>query len=358
MDKSLQATLAPFVERGEVNEIVAGVIRADQEPEVVAIGAPRDAIFRISSTTKPFTAVATLAEVEAGTFALDDSVVKWLPELASPRVLKHANGPLEDTVPAHHPITVRHLLTFTCGIGMSEDFGPTPLNQREKALELRTWAPPVPATTLAPDEWMRRLGSLPLRAHPGETWLYNSGAQILGVLLARATGSTFEAVLRKRVFEPLGLFDTALVVAPAQAARLVRSLQDPTSQWLRDPVFPDGAAGLCSTVDDLLVFGRMLAQRGTHAGRQVLSKEMIDQLATDQLDYTQRGGATELFLGDRGWSLGMAVDGMRIGWDGGFGSTFAVDLASGLVGVALTQRFWDSPKLPPILRAFWDCANQ
>lgn len=358
MEKSLHAVLAPFIERGEANEIVAAIVRPGQDAEVVAIGAPRDAIFRISSMTKLFTAVATMSEVEAGTFALDDSVVRWLPELASPRVLKRPGGPLDETVPAHRPITVRHLLAFTCGIGMSEDFGPTPLNQRERELGLRTWAPPVPAPTLTPDEWMKRLGTLPLRAHPGETWLYNSSAHILGVLLARATGTSFEAVLRHRILEPLGLFDTALTVGPAQASRLVPMLTDPASQWLREPIFPDGSAGLCSTLDDLLVFGRMLVQGGTHQGRQVLQQQTITALATDQLTPAQRGGATELFLAPRGWGLGLAVEGTRIGWDGGLGTTFVVDIATGAMEIALTQRPWDSPRGTAILRAFWDCATQ
>ena len=179
-------------------------------------GAPvqRDSLFRIASTTKPITAAATLAVIEEGLVGLDEPVDRLLPELAGRRVLKRMDGPLDETVPAERSITTRDLLTFTFGFGMVPEMfaapTPWPVVAASDELKLSTIGPGLPDVQPDPDTWIAGLGSLPLLAQPGERWMYNTGASVLGVLLARATGQPFGDVLRTRLFEPLGMRDTAL----------------------------------------------------------------------------------------------------------------------------------------------------
>jgi CubicO group peptidase (beta-lactamase class C family) len=239
-------------------------------------GAPmaRDSIFRIASTTKPITAAATLALVGESLFELDEPVDRLLPELAGRQVLRRIDGPLDDTIPAARAVTARDLLTFTFGFGVAMEMftSPTPLPIVEAAnvLHLATIGPPNPDVQPDPDTWIANLGSLPLLAQPGERWLYNTGAQVLGVLLARAAGQPFADVLRTRVLDPLGMRDTGFWTT--QTGRLTTAYQatpeglvardQPDGSWSHPPAFGDGAAGLLSTADDLLAFARMLLRGG------------------------------------------------------------------------------------------------
>ena len=371
---SLERALRPHVERRDVPGLVAVVSRRGTV-EVAALGtksldddAPigRDAIFRITSMTKPVTAVAVLLLVEDGLFGLDDSVEKLLPELANRRVLRRPDGPLDDTVPARRAITVRDLLTFRLGFGMMiTGRGPTPVERAEAALETHAVGPPMPRTPHPPDEWMRRFATLPLMFHPGERWLYNTAAHLSGVLVARAARRPLEEFFRERIFEPLGMVDTAFSVPPAKLHRFVTAYRTAPgglvaadgvadSQWATPPVFPDGAAGLVGTADDFLAFGRMLARRGELGGRRILSAASVEAMATDHLSVDERPGS-EIFLGDRGWGFGVAVDGRtgRFGWDGGFGTSWASAFEDELVGVLLTQRMFDSPTPPAYGTDFW-----
>jgi CubicO group peptidase (beta-lactamase class C family) len=200
--------MAGHVERGEMPGIVTLVSRRG-ETHVDAIGAKavggsdpmrRDAIFRIASMTKPITAAAAMILVEECKLRLDGPVDRWLPELADREVLKRLDGPLDDTVPADRPITLRDLLTFRLGIGAV--MAPPGRYAIQKAMEEAGLAPGPNAPSHAPDEWMKRLGSLPLIHQPGEKWMYHTGSDVLGVLIARASGQALESFFRERIFEP------------------------------------------------------------------------------------------------------------------------------------------------------------
>src|SRR5712691_10187377 len=220
--------MAGYVERGEVPGLVTLVSRRG-EVHVDAIGMKavagldpirRDTIFRISSMTKPITAAATMILVEECKVRLDEPVDRWLPERADRKVLKRLDGPLDDTLPANRPITVRDLLTFRMGFGQMmapPDAYPILKAASEQQIGM---GPPSPSTLPAPDEWMRRLGQLPLMRQPGEKWMYNTGSDVLGVLIARASGQTLETFLRERIFEPLGMPDTGFSVPAAGLDRL------------------------------------------------------------------------------------------------------------------------------------------
>ena len=239
-------------------------------------GAPveRDSLFRIASTTKPITAAATLALTDDGVIDVNAPVGEWLPELTEPRVLLHRDGPLSETEPADRAITPHDILTFTFGFGMAFEMfmaeKPWPVVDMAEILQLSTLWPPDPDKPPKPDTWIARLGSLPLIAQPGERWLYNTGAQVLGVLLARAGGAPLPDIMRTRIFDPLGMKDTAFFAAdPRRLATLYRPspeglvLDDPpAAKWSHAPNFPDGGAGLVSTVDDLHAFARMFMRGG------------------------------------------------------------------------------------------------
>ena len=247
--------LAPFGEvaaghvgNDKVPGLVALVARGDQvHAEVLgslSMGGPpvrRDSLFRIASTSKPITGAATLALLREGILGLDDPVERWLPELAGRRVLRRMDGPLDDTVPADRPITARDLLTFTFGFGMVLDMfqapQPCPVVATASELHLATIGPPNPSEQPDPDTWIATLGSLPLLAQPGERWLYNTGAHVLGVLLARVAGVHFADVLRSRIFEPLGMRDTAFW-APDTTRLATAYLPTPDGLEVWDP--PDG----------------------------------------------------------------------------------------------------------------------
>ena len=325
-------------------------------------GAPvrRDTLFRIASVTKPITGAATLALVEEGLFTLDEPVDRLLPELADRKVLRRWDGSLDDTVPAARPSTVRDLLTFTLGFGMNVAMfmspEPWPVVAAAAELHLATLGPPQPLEQPDPDTWIARFGTLPLMAQPGERWLYNTGALVLGVLLARAAQMSFADVLRTRVFEPLGMRDTAFF-AP-DTSRLATAYEPsgdgfsvwdaPDGQWSAPPVFGDGGAGLVSTADDLLAFSQMLLRRGA----PVLSPDAVADMTRDHLTAAQATDAVG-FLDGQSWGYcqGIVTSGPHagaFGWSGGLGSSWMVDPAKDLVVIALTQRLFDSSNGPQL----------
>jgi CubicO group peptidase (beta-lactamase class C family) len=178
----MHAALRRHVDSGGVPGLVALVHQSGRE-HVEAIGtmafggeAPmcRDTIFRLASTTKPITAVGAMMLVEECRVRLDDPVERWLPELKDRTVLRTIESPLDDTVPAKRPITLRDLLTFRSGYGEVLFLSPACPMQRalvEARLPLSEW--PFAGT---PDEFMERLGRLPLVSQPGERWLYHMSA--------------------------------------------------------------------------------------------------------------------------------------------------------------------------------------
>jgi CubicO group peptidase (beta-lactamase class C family) len=338
----------------------------------LSVGGPpvrRDSLFRIASTSKVVTGAAVMALVDEGVVRLDDPAERWLPELANRRVLVRMDGPLSDTVPATRPITVRDLLTFTFGFGMVVEMfmapKPWPVVQAGTELHLGTFGPPAPGEQPDPDTWIGGLGSLPLLADPGQRWMYNTGASVLGVLAARAAGMPFTDVLSSRIFEPIGMPDTAfwtsdvsrLATAYAPSADGLQVWDPPDGQWSHPPAFGDGAGGLVSTADDLLAFARMFLS----AGAPALSKEVVAQMTRDHLTPDQRAGTADAILHGRSWGLCQSVitEGPRagaFGWDGGLGTSWLVDPVRNLVVVVLTQRLWDTSQPPAVHEELQDAA--
>ena len=379
--------MAGYVERGEVPGIVTAVSRRGDAhvdaigTKAVGGGAPvaRDTIVRIASMTKPIIAVATLILVEECVLRLDEPVDRLLPELAGRRVLRALAAALDDTVPAQRPITVRDLLTFRMGFGIV--MAPPDTYPIQRAMtELLLGQGPPGASTPPPDEWLRRLGTLPLMYQPGERWVYHTGSDVLGVLIARAAGQPLEAFLRERIFEPLGMRDTGFSVPAAGLDRLATSywtnpqtraldLYDDakTGQWSRPPAFPSGGGGLVSTVDDYMAFGQMMLNVGRHERTRILSRASIETMTTDQLTPAQKAvsGLINDYFDSHGWGFGVAMVTRRtdvagsigsFGWDGGLGTSWRSDPREEMVGILLTQASWTSPNPPNVALDFWTSA--
>src|SRR5437660_8485946 len=177
--------MAGYVEHGEVPGLVTLVSRRG-EVHVDVIGTQaigdsrpmrRDTIFRIASMTKPITAVAAMILVEECKLRLDEPVDRWLPELANRKVLKRLAGPLDDTEPAQRPISVRDLLTLRMGLGMI--LAPPGTYPIQNAIAAAGLAPGPYLPQFGPDEYMKRLGRLPLVHQPGEKWMYHTGLDVL-----------------------------------------------------------------------------------------------------------------------------------------------------------------------------------
>ena len=185
-------------------------------------------------------------------------------------------------------------------------------------------------------------------------WLYNTGASVLGVLVARAAGQTFEDVLRTRLPQPLGMRDTAfwtsqterLATAYLPTAEGLKVWDEPDGRWSRRPKFADGAGGLVSTADDLLAFSRMLLGRGP----PVLSAAAVRAMTSDQLtaEQKERGGLGPGFFEKLSWGFCQAVyPNGAFGWNGGFGTSWLVRPDRDLIVIVLTQRLFESPVPPP-----------
>jgi CubicO group peptidase (beta-lactamase class C family) len=373
--------MAGHVERGEVPGLVMLVSRRG-EVHADAIGTKavggdamrRDTIFRISSLTKPIAAAAAMILVDDGRLHLDEPVDRLLPELADRRVLKQLDGPLEDTVPAKRPISVRDLLTLRMGFGFIMgplDAYPILAAAEEQQLGM---GPPKPATPHEPDEWIRRFATLPLMHQPGERWMYEMGFAVLGVLISRASDQPLETFFRERIFGPLGMEDTGFHVPAEKLNRLATCYQTDSktgalelydgvedSQWSRPPAFPDATGGLVSTADDYLAFGRMMLDRGKHGGKRVLSEASVKLMTTDHQTPEQRAASDSIrvFLEGRGWGFGVStITGddaavatpARYGWEGGLGTSWSSDPTEDRVGILMTQRL---PPALPVFADFW-----
>lgn len=382
--------MAGHVSSGDVPGLVTMVSRRG-EAHVDAIGTMalgggdplrRDSIFRISSMTKPITAAAAMILVEECKLRLDEPVDRLLPELAERKVLTRLDGPLGDTVPAHRPITVRDLLAFTMGFGIVMAPPYTyPIQQAMSDIALGQ-GPPSPSAPPAPDEWIRRLGTLPLMHQPGERWMYNTGSDVLGVLVARASGRPFETFLRERIFEPLGMNDTGFSVPAEKLGRFATAyLTNPETgalalydeaeggQWSRPPAFSSGAGGLVSTADDFLAFGQMMLDQGRHGGERILSRLSVETMTTDHLTPGQKAvsGLVPGYFDSHGWGFGVSIvtrpDDVagsvgKFGSDGGLGTSWYSDPREDMVTILMTQAAWTSPSPPDVCLDFWTSAYQ
>ncbi|MFL6122945.1 serine hydrolase [Actinophytocola sp.] len=264
-------------EHDELVEVVHGVLNVRTEAPVRT-----DALFQIGSITKVWTATVVLALADEGLLDLDTPVAEVLPELrlADPEVTKS--------------VTPRHLLTHTSGID-GDVF--TDTGRGDDCLE----------------RYVDVLGEAGQNHPLGATWSYcNSGYALLGRVIEKVTGKTWDQAMRERLFAPLGLTHTVTLPEEALlfAAAVGHDERDgelvPAAAWTLPRSI--GPAGLVtSTVKDVLAFARMHLTGGVAAdGTRVLSQESCAEMAAHQADLPDK-----YVLGDS-WGLGW----IRFGWHG------------------------------------------
>jgi CubicO group peptidase (beta-lactamase class C family) len=331
-----------------------------------------DTICRLGSMSKPIVAACAMTLVEDCTLRLDDPVDDLLPELANMTVLADPNGPLGDTVAAKRPITLRDLLACTLGTGMvPAEPGTVPI-----ADALNTLGEP-PA-----DEYMRRLGALPLVHQPGERWMYDTASDVTGVLIARATGKSFGDALRERICDPLGMKDTGFSVGGESIDRLATAYErdssatgepviedGPDGRWSRPSAFESGGGGLVSTADDYLAFASALLAGGTHKGERVLSRPSVTLMISDQLTPAPKAvsGFWPGYFDNMGWGFGISVQTRRThlgpsigtyGWPGYYGTVWYNDPAEDMTTIFIMQRAHAGDQSLPMWSDLWTAVYQ
>ncbi|SBT67179.1 CubicO group peptidase, beta-lactamase class C family [Micromonospora sediminicola] len=331
-----------------------------------------DTICRLGSMTKPVVSACVMTLVEDGTLRLDDPVDDLLPELADMTVLADPHGPLDATVAARRPITLRDLLVGTLGTGMvPAEPGTVPIADALDALDYAS-----------PDGWIRQLGALPLVHQPGERWMYDVAANVTGVLVARATGMSFNDAIRERVCDPLGMRDTAFSVAAGNTDRLATAYaQDdaptgdpvvedgPDGRFSRPRAFESGGGGLVSTADDFLAFASALLAGGVHHGERVLSRPAVTLMTSDHLTPEQKpvSGFWPGYFDAIGWGFGMSVRTRRThlgpsvgsyGWPGLYGTAWYNDPAEDMTTIVMMQRAHAGDQRLPMWHDLWTAVYQ
>ncbi len=312
----------------------------------------KDTIFPIASMTKPVTGVAILMLVEEGKVRLSDPVSRFIPEFRDTKVAVPRSGAAGeeggiDSVPAEREITVQDLITHTSGL-VSGGAG--------SAAAARI-APRKPTDTVA--DWAAALGAVPLDFQPGTRWAYSglAGIDTLGRIVEVASGLTFDEFLRLRIFEPLGMKDTAFNVPDHSMPRVVtlyRRSPDglerrPVPEWVATRTLHGGGGGLWSTAEDYLQFAQMLVNRGELNGTRLLGPRTVDLMASNHVgDLYAQAGRTG---GRPGKGFGLTVDVVldavearddhrstgSFGWSGAFGTTFWVDRKEDLTAILMVQ---------------------
>ncbi len=362
---AIPASLQPVVEAGDLSGFVTLLWRKGELAQVNTLGwrdveaklpMTRDTMFRIASMTKPITSVAAMMLVEEGKLRLDDPIAKWMPEFKDMQVLKSATGAVEDTYPAPREITVDDLMTHRSGLA----YGFTSIGPIAHAYEAALGSPLLVPYT--PDQWLERLGSLPLSYPPGERFHYSHATEVLGFLVGRVAGTGYREFLMERILGPLGMVDTDFWCPPEKRDRMAKLYRiNPETDVLQDVSFPHsegpppfcaGGGGLISTADDYLKFARMLLNKGEFEGVRYLKAETVADMGTNRLTDAQRQipfMGIPFWLG-QGFGLGLSVitdpekqawmgagSAGSFGWPGAFGTWWQADPAEDMVMLYLIQ---------------------
>jgi CubicO group peptidase (beta-lactamase class C family) len=361
-----------YIDAGQISGAVTLVARRGRIAHFNAHGfldleskkpVPKDAIFRLASTSKPITGAAVMMLVEEGKIRLSDPVATYIPEFKGLKVAVPRPGPggqaaaaggrggrgaaaiPVDLVSATRDITIRDLLTHTSGFVS----GGVAAAEANKVMQTRK-----PTESLA--DFVPRLGAVPLDFQPGTEWRYSglAGFDTLGRVVEVASGQPYDQFLRRRIFEPLGMKDTGFYLADDRTPRLMtlyqrveNKLTKAESQTgLSSKTYFSGAGGLMSTAEDYLQFAQMLLNGGTLNGKRLLGPRTVELMTAP----SHSGALFAANPGRGGMGFGLSVevvqDNVRavrltsngsFGWDGAYGTHFWVDPKEQLVGIVFIQ---------------------
>jgi CubicO group peptidase (beta-lactamase class C family) len=326
-------------------------------------------LFRIASMTKPITSTAALMLLDEGKFALTDPITRWAPEFSQMRVLRSPTSPLDQTDPAERPITFEDLLTHRSGLTYG-DFHSGPIAQAYKD----ALGGDIDSEVL-PEDWIARLAALPLIDQPGTAFHYGHSTDLLGLLIARMEDTALGDVLKRRIFDALGMNDTGFTVPVEKqerraeaygfddAGRLCVRLTGPGHSFLserpEEMAYVSGGQGLWSTVDDYLTFARMFLNAGIVNDVQLLQPETFTRMVTNCLNEDQRVKARYILNTGHGFGLGVAMvlDSLKagpqpcgggvgaVGWPGSFGGWWRADPTNNTVLIFLTHNMLELEQL-------------
>ncbi len=351
---------------GKVANMVAAMGWGQRAPEILgkgtlAIGtatpADQDSLYRIYSMTKPITGMAAMMLIDDGKLGLDQPLAEILPAYANMKVQRVADGSITDVVDAERPITIRHLLTHTAGIGYGIiQKGPIVKAYNDKGLIAgQVTKLPIPGlfngkSVASLEAFADGLATLPLVYQPGTKWSYSMSLDLLGRVIEVASGMPFDEFLAKNIFEPAGMTSTWFTVPASETSRLttnygINSGQlfpiDPaaSSIYSDTPPFPAGGAGLVSSPRDFDRFLRMLVGYGMIDGKRVMG-ELAVRVGTSNL-LPEVVDTTGTFADGAGFGaggrVGLGDQAGTYGWGGAAGTVALVNMKIGLRASLYTQ---------------------
>ncbi len=357
--------LIESIEKNEIPGAIALVARKGKIVYYKAFGSAdngtkrdlkRDDIFRIASQTKAITSTAVMMLWEEGKFRLDDPISKYIPEFENAQVLDSLieKDSTYTTTKANRPISIRHLITHTSGIG----YGYIDGDERFKKIYHKAGIIDLFTTeSVSIKDNIKKLAKLPLHNHPGDKFVYSEGLDVLGYFIEIISGMPLDEFFRTRIFDPLDMDDTWFYLPESKYERLVtvQTLKD--GNWVKfpapyayDPDYPikgaktffSGGAGLSSTAKDYAAFLQMYLNKGELNGVRILSRTTIQFMMANQIGdlWSDAGSYYGLAFGvlnQKGQDTGGEGSAGTFQWGGYFNTTYFADPKEEIIGILLKQ---------------------
>lgn len=358
----IDAICKESIEKNEIPGAVALVVRNGKIVYYKAFGMAdnesgkelkRDAIFRIASQTKAITSTAIMMLWEEGNFKLDDPISKYIPEFKNEQVLDtlYENGTYK-TIAAKNPITIRHLLTHTSGIGYgfidNDNF--KRIYKDAGIIDLAT------TENISIGENIKKLAKLPLHHNPGEKFTYGEGLDVLGYLIEIVSGMPLDQFYKTRIFDPLGMNDTRFYQPESKHNRLVSVQKKENGNWIKytttlyDPNYPvkgaqryfNGGGGLSGTAKDYATFLQMYLNNGELNGVRLLSRTTVEFMMKNQIgnlrgDTGAYHGLAFEVIDEKGENMGGRNSKGTFGWGGYFNTQYFADPKENVIGIIMKQ---------------------
>ncbi|MBL8628750.1 MAG: beta-lactamase family protein [Rhodospirillaceae bacterium] len=368
----LSTDMKAFVDQNRRAGVVYAVMRQGKLVALEAFGSRNieknlpmttDTAFRLYSQSRAVTAAAILTLLDEGKLKLDDPVAKYIPEIAKMQVIKEIkDGQVVATEPQKTPMTIRHLFTYTSGLGYAADWPKSVgMNQRD----ILSLDGDLALT-------MSKLSRYPLLTQPGERWIYGFSSDVLGRVAEVASGQKLNLFLKNRLFDKIGMTGTDFwvkdpdmlaevygpdVSGPNAPNALMRKASPASSTYTKPGTLFSAGGGLVSTATDYLRFMQMLLNGGTLDGVRVLKPETVKMMLTRQttpqqgLVYWYNHNSSATFRG-YAWGLGIGIRAAEgphtipgsdgdAAWGGLANTTYFIDPKQQIVAVALSQYLGD-----------------
>lgn len=355
----VRAMVERWVGPGKFPGMVVALGLPDRDPQFLARGSEgftdadpmtADSLFRIYSMSKPITGMATMLLIGEGKLTLDQPLADILPQFAHMQVQVTPDGSITDLRPAKTPITIRHLLTHTAGLGYTIiQKGPIKTAMEEAGLVAGQISRiPVPGLDRGKavhslEAFADGLAKMPLVYEPGTHWSYSVALDLMGRVIEVVSGQSFDGFLRDRIFGPCGMDSTWFQVPASEAKRLTTNYavaegifvpidKGEESIYLDKPPFPMGGSGLVSSPRDYDRFLRMLANYGTMDGKRVIAEAAVRQGTSNLLPPGVKGPALMAPESDfgAGGRVGIGPEAGIYGWAGAAGTVGMVDMTRGI----------------------------